>query len=145
MKLFALEHGINCQHNDKVIVASSSKDLPVIDRLLKNARENGGIRAELLDEHGVKQIEPYAGVYQQGIYCPDTAVIDSKAAVSKLQDFLVSRGMDIYFHAPVSSVDVETRKVRTARGELAYRYLFNYAGASADKVAKNFGWPRITP
>ncbi len=138
MKAFAEQHGINCQHSGKVIVATSDKDLPVIDRLLKNARENG-IEAELLDEQGIRWIEPNAGVYRQGIHCPDTAVIDSKAVVAKLQELLTSGGVEIFFHAPVSSVDVEARKVTTARGEFGYRYLFNCAGASADKVAKQFG------
>jgi hypothetical protein len=41
-----------------VIVATSSQDSPIIDRLLKNAQGNG-IKAERLDKN-----EPYAGVYQ---------------------------------------------------------------------------------
>lgn len=138
MKAFAAEHGINCQHSGKVIVATSSQDLPVIERLLKNARENG-IRVERLDEQGIRRIEPHAGVYQQGIHCPDTAVIDSKAVVSKLQELLVNEGVKIFFHAPVSSINTEARKVITPIGEFGYNYLFNCAGASADKVAKHFG------
>jgi len=138
MKTFAAEHGINCQHTGKVIVATSPDDLSVIERLLKNARENG-IRAERLDEHGIRQIEPHAGVYQQGIYCPDTAVIDSKAVLSKLQELLVNSGVKLIFNATVSSINPQTRKVITPRGEFGYNYLFNCAGASADKVAKQFG------
>ncbi len=138
MKEFAAEHGINCQHSGKVIVATSAQDLPVVQRLLKNAQENG-IRAELLDEQGVRRIEPHAGVYQQGIYCPDTAVIDSKAVLLKLQELLVDDGVKIFFNAPVSTIDTEARKVTTPVGEFSYGYLFNCAGASADRVAKHFG------
>lgn len=138
MKEFAAEHGINCQHSGKVIVATSEQDLPVLQRLLKNAQENG-IRAELLDEQGVRRIEPHAGVYQQGIYCPDTAVIDSKAVLLKLQELLVKEGVKIFFNAPVSTIDIKARKVTTPVGEFSYGYLVNCAGASADKVAKHFG------
>jgi L-2-hydroxyglutarate oxidase LhgO len=138
MKAFAAEHGINCQHSGKVIVATSEQDLPVIERLLKNARENG-IRAERLDEQGIRQIEPHAGVYQQGIHCPDTAVIDSKAVLSKLRELLTAEGVEIFFNAPVTSVEVVARKVITPAGEFSYGYLFNCAGASADKVAKHYG------
>src|SRR3989338_529388 len=138
MKAFASEHGINCQHSGKVIVATSEQDLPVIERLLKNARENG-IRAERLDEQGIRQIEPHAGVYQQGIHCPDTAVIDSKAVLSKLRELLTAEGVDIFFNAPVTSVEVAARKVITPAGEFSYGYLFNCAGASADKGAKHYG------
>lgn len=138
MKAFAAEHSINCQHSGKVIVATSPQDLPVIDRLLKNAQENG-IRAERLDEQGIRQIEPHAGVYQQGIHCPDTAVIDSKAVLSKLRELLTAEGVEIFFNAPVTSVEVAARKVITPSGEFSYGYLFNCAGASADKVAKHYG------
>lgn len=138
MKAFAAEHNINCQHSGKVIVATSEQDLPVIDRLLKNAREND-IRAERLDEHGIRRIEPHAGIYQQGIYCPDTAVIDSKAVVSKLQELLVNDGVKIVFNSPVVSIDPAGRTVTTSAGQFSYGYLFNCAGASADKVARHFG------
>lgn len=138
MKAFAAEHGINCKHSGKIILATSGKDLPVLERLMKNARENG-IRAELLDEHGVRKIEPHAGVHGQGIYCPDTAVIDSPAVLSKLHELLSAEGVKFFFNAPVASVDVAARKVMTPRGEFAYGYLFNCGGASADKLARLYG------
>ena len=138
MKAFAAEHGINCQHSGKVIVAASPQDLPVIERLLKNARENG-IRAERLDEQGIRQIEPHAGVCQQGIHCPDTAVIDSKAVLSKLRELLTAEDVEIFFSAPVASINVAARKAITPASELNYGYLFNCAGASADKLAKHYG------
>lgn len=34
MRAFAKEHGISCEKVGKVIIATSEKDLPVIDRLL---------------------------------------------------------------------------------------------------------------
>lgn len=138
MKAFAAEYGINCQHSGKVIVATSPQDLPVIDRLLKNARENG-ISAEQMDEQAIRKIEPHAAVYQQGIHCPDTAVIDSKAVLAKLRELLTAAGVKIVFNAPVTSIEVDTRKARTPVGEFDYGYLFNCAGASADKVANYYG------
>ena len=55
MKAFASEHGIPCRQSGKVIIATSERDLPTIERLLDNARANG-IRAERLDEQGVREI-----------------------------------------------------------------------------------------
>lgn len=138
MKAFAAEHGINCQHSGKVIIATSSQDLPVLERLLKNARENN-IRAERMDEQGIHQIEPHAGIYKQGIYCPDTAVIESKSVLLKLREILTAERVEIFLSAPVTSVEVATRKVISPVGEFNYGYLFNCAGASADKLAKYYG------
>jgi len=138
MKKFAAEYGINCQHTGKVIVATAPQDLAVIERLYQNAQKNG-IRAELLDEEGVWRMEPNAGVYRQGIQCMDTAVIDIKAVLLTLQKLLIADRVEIIFHAPVTSVDVPVRKVITPVGEFNYGYLFNCAGASADRVAKHYG------
>jgi L-2-hydroxyglutarate oxidase len=138
MKAFAAEHGINCKHSGKVIVATSEQDLPVIERLLKNARENG-IHADRLDADAVRKIEPYAAVYKEGIHCPDTAVIDSKAVLVKLRELLTASGVKIILDAGVTAVDVSARKVITPVGDFSYGYLFNCAGASADKVAKYYG------
>ena len=138
MKAFAAEHGINCQHSGKVIVATAPQDLPVIDRLLKNAQENG-IHAERLDEQGIHQIEPHAGVYQQGIYCPDTAVIDSKAVILKLHEILIAEEVKIFFNSPVISINAQSREAVTPSGKFNYGFLFNCAGASADRVARYYG------
>lgn len=62
------------------------------------------MKAERLDEKGVKEIEPYASPYKAGIYSPDTSVIDSKAVVYKLRSLLESEGVRFFFNAPIKEV-----------------------------------------
>lgn len=138
MRDFAAEHGIAYNRSGKVIIATSEQDLPVVDRLLNNARENG-IRAERLDEEGVRRIEPHASPYKAGIYSPDTAVIDSKAVVKKLRELLEQSGVQFRFNSPVLQIDQAGKSVQVPGGNYRYGYLFNCAGASADRVAKLFG------
>jgi L-2-hydroxyglutarate oxidase LhgO len=138
MREFAAENGIACNRSGKVIIATSEQDLPVIDRLLNNARENG-INAEKLDERGVREIEPHATPYKAGIYSPDTAVVDSKAVVKKLCEILTQSGVILTFGSPVIRITPETKMVSTTEGNYHYGYLFNCAGASADRIARHFG------
>lgn len=138
MREFAAEHGIACNRSGKVIIATSERDLPTIERLLKNARENG-VNAERLDEAGVRKIEPHATPYQAGIYCPDTAVIDSKAVVNKLRELLENNGVKFEFNAPLLEVSPAEKTVKIPRGRYSYGFLYNCAGAGADLVAKTFG------
>ena len=138
MREFAAEHGISCDRSGKVIIASNERDLVTIDRLLKNAKDNG-VRAELLDEDGVKSIEPHASPYKMGIYCPDTAVIDSKAVINKLKSLLLDLGVKIIFNASLREVSVSKRLVVTSVGSYSYGYFYNCAGAGADIVARKFG------
>jgi len=138
MREFAAEHGIACNRSGKVIIATSERDLPTVERLLKNARENG-INAERLDEKGIREIEPHATPYKAGIYSPDTAVIDSKAVVRKLRELLENAGVKFEFNAPLLEVSPESRFVKIRNGTYSYGYLYNCAGASADLVANRFG------
>jgi L-2-hydroxyglutarate oxidase LhgO len=139
MRDFAAEHGIACQRVGKVIIATSANELPTLDRLLVNARNNG-VNAERLDEQGIKQIEPAASPYEAGIYCPDTAVIDSNAVIQKLRSLLLQSGVKFYYGSLITSVTPSEKLVVTRNGEFTYGFLYNCAGAGADIVAKKFGF-----
>lgn len=134
---FALEHSIPFSKSGKVIVATSERDLPVVDRLLRNATENG-IRAWRIDEKELREIEPYAARGPAAIYSPDTAVIDSLAVVNRLTALLEQQGVHFLWHCGVRNVG-NPGEIVTDEGVLSYGYLFNCAGAYADVVARHFG------
>ncbi len=134
---FASEHGIPCLKSGKVILATSERQLPIVDRLMCNARENG-INAQRISEQDLREIEPAAAVGPAAIYCPDTAVIDSVAVLKKLRSLLEQQGvtflLDWQAEGPKTS-----NVIATTRGTLAYGFLFNCAGAHADTLARRFG------
>jgi L-2-hydroxyglutarate oxidase LhgO len=135
---FAEEQGIPYRRSGKVIIATGEQDLPTVERLLQNARDNG-IRAEKLDEKGIKDIEPHANPYQAGIYSPDTAVIDSRAVLEKLHGLLVRSGVSFALDQGVTDVAEKERQLFTSTGKYSYGYVFNCAGANADRIARKFG------
>lgn len=135
---FAEEHGIPCRRSGKVIIATCEQDLPAIERLLQNAKDNG-IRAEELDEKGVKEIEPYAHPCRAGIYSPDTAVIDSRAVLERLRGLLAQSGVRFDFNQAVTDVSEQGESLSASSGKYSYGYLFNCAGAGADLIARKFG------
>jgi L-2-hydroxyglutarate oxidase LhgO len=141
MRAFAAEHGIPCRRDGKVIIATRDQDLPGIDRLLANARA-AGVRAERLDEAGVRAIEPHATPHRAGILCPDTAVIDSLAVLEVLRNLLVSRGVEIRFAHAVSAIDPSARTVSAGATRFGYGFLINCAGAHADTLARAHGLAR---
>ena len=139
MRDFAAEHGIACQRVGKVIIATSADELETLERLLVNA-QNNGVNAERLDEEGIRQIEPAASPYEAGIYCPDTAVIDSNAVIQKLRSLLLQSGVKFYYGSLINSVSPCEKLVVTRNGQFTYGFLYNCAGAGADIVAKKFGF-----
>ncbi len=138
MMQFAEEHRIPYRRSGKIIIATGEGDLPTIERLLKNARDNG-IRAEQLDEKGIKEIEPHANPYRVGIHSPDTAVIDSRAVLEKLRGLLVSKGVHCALGETVTDVSERDRCLYTASAKYSYGHVFNCAGANADRIARKFG------
>jgi len=138
MQEFADEYGIAYSKSGKVIIATSESDLLTINKLLKNAEDNN-INAKRLNEKEIKEIEPYATPFQAGIYSPDTAVIDSKSVVKKLYDLLIGKGVNFEFNAPLLEQNEKQKVVTTSKEKISYGYLYNCAGANADRVAKLFG------
>jgi (S)-2-hydroxyglutarate dehydrogenase len=138
MQEFSNEHKIACNKSGKVIVATSESDLEIIDKLMKNAQANGVI-AKKLNEKEVKDIEPYANVFQSGIYTPETAVIDSKAVLEKLRYLLKDNNVIFKLSSPLVSQVEENNTVTTSKDTFSYGYLYNCAGANADRIAKMFG------
>ncbi len=136
MMEFAQEHQIPYTKSGKVIVATSEKDISTVERLLRNAHENG-IRSWRITEKELMEIEPYAAPGPDAIYSPDTAVINSNAVVNRLTVLLEKRGVAFLWGHDFKNLDRPGVAVSSLR-KLGYGYLFNCAGAYADVVAKNF-------
>ncbi len=138
MKDFATEYNIPCEENGKIIIATSDKDIPVLNTLLDNAKNNG-VEAYLLDEKEILKMEPYSSPYQAGIYSPGTSVIDSKSVLSTLKALLEEKNVHFYFSSALLSVSLDEKVVRTHNNNFSFGYLYNCAGAYSDQIAKKFG------
>ena len=138
MREFAAEYGIACEPRGKVILATCEEDLPAVERLMKNARENQ-LRAEILSEDGIRNIEPHARPYKTGVYTPDTAVIDSGGVVRKLFEILSGQGVEFCFNREIGAIDPVQKEVSAAGDVFKFGYFINCAGAHADKLAACFG------
>lgn len=136
---FAKAENINYSECGKVILATSEDQLPTVDQLLQNARNNN-IPAERIDTQQLHELEPYAADGPAAIYCPSTAVIDSVGVVNRLKEILEKKGVKFLFDAKVLRVNNKNQGgIETKQGNIKYGYLFNCAGAYADVLAKKFG------
>lgn len=139
MLAFAQEKNISYQQLGKVIVATTEEEKPLLSKLLTNAKNNK-IDAFLLDEKGIKEHEPYANAPFGGIYCPSTAVIDSKAVLKSLEETLIKKGVVFHFNSPVVSINAKQQELFAGKNSHFYIYghLFNCAGTQAVKLAQCF-------
>ena len=84
---FAKQYGIPHEICGKIIVATSQKELPGLERIFNNGIQNGIEGVEKINPAQIKQIEPYcAGI--AGIKVPCTGIIDFVAVVNKLAELI---------------------------------------------------------
>lgn len=140
MMQFAQEYSIPFAKSGKVILATSAGDMATVDRLLRNAAENG-IRAYKINSAELREIEPHAAHAETAIYCPDTAVIDSRAVLEQLRSLLTQKGVDFFWDCE-AQVPLDGSRLKTGKGIFSFGFLFNCAGAYADALAKKFGLAR---
>jgi len=134
---FAKAENIAVNQCGKVIVATSDEQLPTVEKLLKNAADNN-IEARRIDNKELHEIEPYALDAVAAIYCPTTAVIDSKEVLKRLQEKLEAKGVFFYFNCKFLA-KIGASEIKTTASNFSYGFLYNCAGAYADTVAKSFG------
>ena len=137
MIAFAKQEGIAYDQCGKVIVATSDEQLPTVEKLMKNARDNN-IPAERIDQQRLHEIEPYAAFGPAAIYCPTTAIIDSKVVLHRLKEILAEKGAQFHFNCAFLK-QVDSTTIATSQGQFQFGKLINCAGAYADRVAKAFG------
>jgi L-2-hydroxyglutarate oxidase len=138
MFAYAQDCGIPVRRDGKVIVATSEENAKGIDQLLRNAAANQ-INAVKLSPQEILEIEPHACAEYGGIYCKDTAVIDSPQVVETLRSELLAQGVRIECDQMAIHIDEDKKQVKTPNHTYAYDFLINAAGSYADVVAKLVG------
>ncbi len=134
---FAQAEKIPVHQSGKVILATSHEQLPTVEKLLRNAKENN-IEARQINNQELHEIEPYAADVTTAIYCPNTAVIDSGAVLKRLQEQLEANGVKFFFNCKVTGTK-NKKQMETTGGIFHYGFFYNCAGAYADSLAKMFG------
>ncbi len=134
MFAYAEENRIPVRRDGKVIVATSETNARGLDQLMANAQANA-IRAERLDSAGIRQFEPHARAEFGGIFCADTAVIDSVALLNTLRTQLQQQGVRIETAQTLTAINDAGCVAQTQTRHYSYGLLINAAGAYADRVA----------
>ncbi len=124
----------------KVVVATNSKQIPALNTLFDRGQQNGLKGLKKLHGDELKSHEPYVnGV--QGIFVPQTGIIDFKAVSEKYAEKFRHFDGEIFLDNEVRRI---TRKngflhVDTTSETFATRLVVNCAGLQSDIVAKLTG------
>jgi L-2-hydroxyglutarate oxidase len=121
----------------KIIVATDESEIQALMAVYERGLENGLKGLELIDEKGIKEIEPHIkGV--KAIKVPQTGIVDYVQMCKRLENLITQKGGRIQFNAMVEKlVDTENGvEIILMNGEkINGKYAINCSGLFSDRVA----------
>jgi (S)-2-hydroxyglutarate dehydrogenase len=136
MVQFCQEHSIAHDICGKVIIATQTQELPLLDNLYQRGVENG-IKVAKLSAEEVKEIEPHVSCLA-GVKVFSTGIVDYKQVCQKYAELFKVRGGEIYLNTKVEQIaeTTEGKAIETENGTFQARFLINCAGLYSDRVSK---------
>ncbi|MEP0367263.1 MAG: L-2-hydroxyglutarate oxidase [Cyclobacteriaceae bacterium] len=139
---FCEEEEINFELCGKIVVATNKEQLSTLNTLYERGEKNGLTGMKKLIGDDLKEYEPYVNGIQ-GIYVPQTGIIDYKEVSYKYAEKIKHFNGDIF---PGNKVlDIKENggfiQVETDQQTLTTRLVINCSGLYSDKVAKLTGMP----
>jgi L-2-hydroxyglutarate oxidase LhgO len=145
-----------CEANDvghsrlgKLIVATTADHIPVLERLLAQARANGVDDLTWVEREEVQRLEP-AVLCERALLSPSTGIIDSHGFMAALKRDAEARGAHVILNSPVVGGRVDERGIELSIGgsdpvRALCRVVVNSAGLYAQAVANSIeGLPKST-
>lgn len=138
MKEYCRKKGLKLRESGKVIITKSNEEIPALFELKRRA-DLSGARVEIIDEHRLREIEPFARTHEKALYSPETAVIDPEEILNSLVLDLTDSGRArIIFSAKFRRFKNSTVAL-TDGYEIKFKRFINAGGAFAERIAQQTG------
>lgn len=136
---FCREHGIKHEVSGKVIVATKTSELPLLDNLFERGLDHGLAVARLGPEQ-VQEIEPHVRCLA-GIKVPSTGIVNYREVSAKYVELIKLQGGTVQTGTRVDRLlEVNgTQVIETSHGEFEAGFVINCAGLFSDRVARFSG------
>lgn len=134
---FAEKHGIRYDLCGKIIVATSQKELPLLDNIYKRGIENGLQNLKYLSREEFREIEPHCeGI--KAIKVPQTGIIDYPGIAKKIKELFETLGGEVRFNHEVKNIIDKGSEIiiNTNISEFKTKKLISCAGLYSDKITK---------
>lgn len=154
-KLYAYcaEHNVTARKVGKLVVATTSDQIPALHTLMQQAKANGVDDLALLSADEARRMEPQLACVA-AFHSPSTGIVDTHGLMLSLLGEAEAHGAALARHAPVERgwIEDDGRVTLQVGGadpiQVTARLLVNAAGLGAQGVAANLqGYPadRIPP
>jgi (S)-2-hydroxyglutarate dehydrogenase len=136
---FCTEHGIKHEVCGKVIVATKSSELPLLDSLFQRGLHHGLAVARLSTEQ-VQEVEPHVRCLA-GIHVPSTGIANYREVSAKYVELIKLKGGSVRTGIRVDRLRQVngTQVIETPQGDYEAGFIINCAGLFSDRVARFSG------
>jgi (S)-2-hydroxyglutarate dehydrogenase len=133
---FCKENHVPFELCGKIVVASEEKEVPLLNNLYVRGQQNGLQNLKKLTREELNDYEPHV-TGLQGIFVPQTGIVDYKKVAEKYGELLRNKGVDINLGERVIDIKIDSSKVVVASQKQSYsaKLIINCAGLYSDKVA----------
>jgi len=142
---FAKTHGIPHDICGKIIVATDESELPALERIFENGRQNGVEGLERIGPDRIRELEPCAAGIA-ALHVRSAGIIDFVKVAEKLAELIERTGghNKVLVSHEVKAFDKHDfyTNVVTSKGAFRTRCIINCAGLQCDRVARLDG---VTP
>ncbi|PSB47693.1 L-2-hydroxyglutarate oxidase [Cyanosarcina cf. burmensis CCALA 770] len=136
---FCQQHDIPHEVCGKVIIATTTAQLPLLDNLYERGLANGlGVRK--LSAAEVAEYEPHVSCLA-GIHVPTTGIVDYKKVAQKYVEIIQAQGGELKLGTKVERIrhTSNTTVLDTNSGSFETKFTINCAGLQSDRIAKKSG------
>jgi L-2-hydroxyglutarate oxidase len=133
---FCEEQNLPYDKCGKVIVATTEKEIPILQGIYERGEQNGLQGLQWLEKEAIKEREPHvAGI--KGIFVPQTGIIDYTLVSRTYASVFESMGGEVKTKHKVLKIDKRSEEIiiQTTNGEITSKMLINCAGLYSDKIA----------
>ena len=136
---FAEENNIAFDICSKIIVATSQKELPLLENIYNRGLQNGLTGLKKLNVEQSQELEPHVSCVAS-VLVPQTGIINYTDVSLKMAEHIVQNGGAIKLkHELLSHQNLSDRIIlKTSVGEVETKTVVNCAGLQSDKIAKQF-------
>lgn len=136
---FCQQYGIPHNVCGKVIVATSEREVPLLENLYQRGLQNE-VPVEKVSAERVRELEPHVRCVA-GVLVKSTGITSYGEVCRKLLELIESAGGEVRFGQPVRRIQErkELRIITTDDEEFETKYVINCAGLHSDRVARLAG------
>ena len=140
MLAFCRTHAIKHEQCGKIVVATSTAELPRLENLWTRGAANGLLGLRKLNPQQIKEIEPHAAGLA-AIHVPQEGIVDYPAVSQKLADLIRSAGGQIHLHARFlrAAQNSTAWTVATSAGDFQAKFVITCGGLHADRLVRAAG------